>query len=291
MSSKIDLTGQRFGRLVVINEAEPKVFPNGKTATMWLCKCDCGTVKAYNTQALRKGLTNSCGCYHHELIKADYSGKKFGNLTVIEECGRTKSRGVIWLCKCDCGNYYKAISSSLKNGTTTSCGCKTKEKRMANYRGHGMSRTRLYKIWMDMKTRCNNPNTPYFSKYGGRGIKVCDEWNDFETFRDWAIANGYKDDLTIDRINVDGNYESSNCRWATAKVQSNNKRNNRFITFNGTTKTVSEWADDLGMKPRTLLSRLDDYHWTIEKTLSTPVHKYERRIHGTKNSQDDAEKL
>lgn len=283
MSRKIDLTGQRFGRLTVIKESEPKIFANGKKATMWLCKCDCGSLKAYNSQALRKGLTKSCGCYHSEMVKADYAGKKFGLLTVIKECGRNKSNGVIWLCRCECGNYHKARSNSLKNGITTSCGCKTHEKLVARLSSHSMSRTRLYKIWQDMKTRCNNPNTPYYFKYGGRGISVCEEWNDFEPFRDWSLVNGYMDELTIDRIDVNGDYTPSNCRWISNQKQQYNKRTNRMLTLNGKTQTATEWANELGIKLNTLLSRIDNYHWSVEKALTTPVGKHERRLNGTKN--------
>lgn len=121
---------------------------------------------------------------------------------------------------------------------------------MANYRGHGMSRTRLYKIWTDMKTRCNNPNTPYYYNYGARGISVCKEWSDFEPFMEWSLDNGYTDKLTIDRINVNGNYEPENCRWITNLEQQSNRQSNHFLTYDGKTQTISQWADELGIKEK-----------------------------------------
>lgn len=116
--------------------------------------------------------------------------------------------------------------------------------------------SRIKTIWKNMRQRCHNPNFIYYHNYGGRGITVCDEWQDFHTFEQWAYANDYSDDLTIDRINTNGNYEPSNCRWTTMKVQTNNKRNNRLITYNGKTQTESQWADELGISFTVLRNRL-----------------------------------
>ena len=125
-----------------------------------------------------------------------------------------------------------------------------------------------------MKTRCTNPNHEAYHNYGGRGISICDEWmNDFQAFYDWAMANGYSDDLSIDRIDNDGNYCPENCRWATDKEQCNNQRSNHLITYNGKTQTIKQWAADLGIKRVTLQARLTRYHWDVEKALTTTQKK------------------
>lgn len=137
-----------------------------------------------------------------------------------------------------------------------------------NHLKHGMGHSRIYFIWKSMKQRCHNKNSSNYERYGGRGIKVCDEWrNDFQNFYNWSIQNGYSDDLTIDRINNDGNYDPSNCRWATAKEQSNNKRNNKHYECNGETHTLGEWGSILGISSATIWARLKR-GWSVEKTLT-----------------------
>ena len=137
---------------------------------------------------------------------------------------------------------------------------------------HGETKTRLHKIWESMHERCYNKNHKYFGNYGGRGIYVCGEWSDYIHFRDWALNNGYAEDLTIDRKDVNGNYTPSNCRWITMKEQQNNKRTNRCISMNGETHTMSEWSEIIGIKKTTLKERLNS-GWSVEKSLTTPVRK------------------
>lgn len=139
-----------------------------------------------------------------------------------------------------------------------------------NYR-HGMRYTRIYNIWKSMQQRCKNPNSINYKNYGAKGVLVCKEWSDnFEAFRDWAMANGYNDNLTIDRINVNGNYEPENCRWVSYKEQANNKSNNRLVEFKGEIHTLGEWSSITGVKLSTIWARLQR-GWSIEKTLTTKV--------------------
>lgn len=145
------------------------------------------------------------------------------------------------------------------------------QNRVGNYK-HGLRNTRLYGIWAGMKNRCYNQNDFHYSRWGAKGITVCDEWkNSFQAFYDWAISNGYKNDLTIDRIDNNGNYEPSNCRWTTVKEQNRNKKNVKFIEFNGESKLLDEWAEILNIKPKTLWMRLYFYNWPVEKAFTTKV--------------------
>ena len=174
----------------------------------------------------------------------DLTGQTFERLTVIGRGKRSRSGEQLWICKCSCGNSKEIRKTSLTNGDTRSCGCIRRETR----RTHGGKKTRLYSIWRSMKKRCTEPNCQAFPHYGGRGITICEEWiSDFAEFRKWAHENGYENSLTIDRINNNGNYCPENCRWATRKEQQNNKRNTLYRTFQGTTKTVVDWMEELGI--------------------------------------------
>lgn len=157
----------------------------------------------------------------------DLTGREFGRLKVIERQGSNKKRHALWLCACQCGNSKVISSQDLLSGNTNSCGCFRKEKNRDLNQTHKMTGTRLYVIWKGMKERCYRHTSPKYKDYGGRGIAICDEWkNDFQAFHDWAISHGYAENLTIDRINNDGGYEPSNCRWATIAEQNKNKRKN-----------------------------------------------------------------
>lgn len=194
----------------------------------------------------------------------DLTGLKFGKLTVIKRAGRSKEGRATWLCKCDCRNEKVLLGKSILSGSTRSCGCLEKENRNKIKdlnKTHGKSRTKLYSVWNNMKRRCYNIKNNQFKNYGARGIKVCDEWkNDFQAFCDWAIKNGYDENAergkcTIDRIDVNGNYEANNCRFVDNKTQSLNKRTNRIISYNGETKTMSEWAKEFGVSHSTIKYR------------------------------------
>lgn len=168
----------------------------------------------------------------------DLASQKFGKLQVLCVDTNPSNKTKRWLCRCDCGNITTAKTNELTSGHKTSCGCKKQ-----NYfrKVHGQSGTRLHHIWKSINRRCNNPNEPSYQHYGKRGITVCEEWkNNFSTFYNWAIKNGYSDTLTIDRIDVNGNYEPSNCRWTTIAEQSINKTNTVYIELNGILKPMKE---------------------------------------------------
>lgn len=184
-----------------------------------------------------------------------------------------------WLCKCQCGNKIIVRGAYLKTGNTKSCGCfkleyskkHIKELHKLQIR-HNESRTRLHRIWLGMKDRCNNPNNPRYSDYGGRGICVCDNWNcSYESFRDWSLLNGYEQHLSIDRIDVDGNYEPQNCKWSTNKEQQNNMRTNKLLTYKGETHSISEWSEITGINKSTLSKRINRSGWSVEKALTTII--------------------
>ena len=202
----------------------------------------------------------------------DLAGQCFGRLRVIQRA-ENKGHDTAWLCRCNCGRECVVRAFSLKRGTTKSCGCLAREvtsewSRRVNTK-HGKHKTRLHTIWALMKDRCYNKKSKSYKNYGGRGITVCDEWrNDFIAFDEWANTNGYNDMLTIDRIDVNGNYEPSNCRWITLQEQAFNKRTSRFVEYNGKKKTVAEWAKEIGLGRKTLEYRLDA-GWPLEKALSS----------------------
>lgn len=200
--------------------------------------------------------------------RKDISNHRFGRL-IAKRVEYVDSNGhAYWLCVCDCGGQKTVRASHLHTGNVTSCGCAKGRKT------HGERHGRIYTIWANMKQRCNNRNARQYQDYGGRGITVCDEWDtSYEAFRDWAKENGYRDDLTIDRINNDGPYTPENCRWATPRDQSNNTRRNRYLTHNGETHSVSEWARILGINQGTLRKRLYKYKWSTEDALGKEVKK------------------
>lgn len=202
----------------------------------------------------------------------DITGKRFGRLVAIEPVGKTEVGNIIWRCQCDCGNKKDVSTKDLGRGTF-SCGCYRNEQRIERSTKHGMSRSRLYSVHSTMLGRCNNPNAHQYENYGGRGIKVCDEWHDFESFAKWAKENGYvegeRGKCTLDRIDPNGNYEPNNCRWVTMKTQERNRRNNKLITYNGETHCISEWAEIVGLKGVTLRHRLKA-GWSVEKALTAP---------------------
>ncbi len=186
----------------------------------------------------------------------DLTGRTFGLLRVISMTPRTQKK-TFWLCECECGNVKSIRSDSLTGYKTLSCGCIKKLQDYVNLRmGDRVksatyeSRTRLYRIWQGLNARCYLESNHKYAIYGGRGIAVCREWqrqSGFSSFKNWALANGYNDNLSIDRIDNDGNYEPSNCRWVNNKIQCNNRNSNVKITMNGQTKNMRQWCEELNM--------------------------------------------
>lgn len=200
-------------------------------------------------------------------------GQRFSRLTVLDDF-KIQNNKTYWLCKCNCGNEKYVRADSLKDGSIQSCGCLMREVQKScenKHKTHGLTKTKLHNVWGSMKRRCYNKNVSRYENYGGKGIKVCDEWQEFLPFYEWAIANGYQEGLTIERIDVNGNYEPSNCTWITMEEQAKNKTNTTFLTYKGVTKRLVEWAKEYNIDRNNLRTRIFKCGWDIEKALTTPL--------------------
>lgn len=207
--------------------------------------------------------------------KLNLVGLKFNRLFVIQYHGRDKNNKTTWECLCDCGNIHIANGSAIKSGSIKSCGCLNTDKRRERFTkmntSHGMSKTSVYNTWEQMIKRCNWINGSDYVGYGGRGIKVCERWFNFENF--YNDMGDKPSGSSLDRIDNNGNYEPSNCRWRSPSEQARNRRSNRLLTFKGLTKCVSDWADELNIDSVTIRARLDKLGWDVEKALLTPVRR------------------
>ena len=204
----------------------------------------------------------------------DITGKKYNMLTVVK---RIENAGGMprWLCKCDCGNFTKVRGSNLKSGVVKSCGCLLHRPTHT----HNMSHTPLYRVWNGMKQRCNNPNTPSYKNYGGRGITVCDEWNNsFDAFYEWA-SKGYAENLTLERIDNEIGYCPENCRWIPKSEQAKNRRSVLKLQHNGETHSLAEWSKLLNVDYKLVHNRICKLGWTFEKAISVPcdINKRNRK--------------
>lgn len=218
MAKSINITGQRFGRLIAIQ-------PAGKAISgdiLWRCKCDCGQYHNATASHLRKS-TRSCGCRQgkHQHPRLNLTGQRFGRLEAMHQVGKNSYNSMLWECMCDCGKVHVASTDALRSGGTQSCGC-----RRGRYK-HGLAKQHpLYSTWCDMRARCNNPNHHAYKNYGGRDIKIDTRWDDF-TIYVTDVGNRPHPSLTLDRIDNDGDYTPANIHWATWKEQAANKRRNR----------------------------------------------------------------
>ena len=218
----------------------------------------------------------------------DYTNRVFGRLTVLgldhiqqkyKPDGRPNGHRYYYKCRCSCGNIRIVLIDHLVSGKIRSCNCLQKERASLACTKHGLRNSRIYRIWGGMIQRCINPNIERYDLYGGRGITVCEEWmEDFLNFYNWSMNNGYQDNLTIDRIDVNGNYDPDNCRWITTKQQARNMRTNVYITYNGETHCLSEWAEIIGIKAGTLNYRIR-HGWSVEEALTTPIMNTYKRSH------------
>lgn len=274
------IIGKKFGRLTVIEYDHTDATGH----KYYKCECDCGGRTISTGANLKGGHAKSCGCFRRDMY--NISGQKFGRLTVLSFDHVGSYGHSYWLCECDCGNTTVVERSNLLNGGTVSCGCYGREQSRMGSVTHGLSNTRLYKIWMDMKGRCNNTHDHAYDRYGGRHITVCEEWDDFENFYKWAATNGYAPELTIDRIDNDDGYYPDNCRWVDDTNQANNRRSNTRITYNNETHTIAEWARIFNVIYNSLLGRIkrgdmsdfEEYFGVIDQnyTISRRSGKYER---------------
>jgi len=195
----------------------------------------------------------------------DLTNQRFGRLIALEAFKKPYNNKYHWKCICDCGRNVEVISSNLTKGNSTSCGCYKNEKIGALNMQHGLSKTRMFKIWVGIRKRCTNPNMKSYERYGGRGIKVCKEWDSYLRFYDDMI-NGYSDDLTLERIDPNGNYEPSNCKWANSIEQARNKTNTRLIEFNGIKLTAKGWEEITSIRSDTIQWRIKN-GWDLERAL------------------------
>ena len=205
----------------------------------------------------------------------DLTGQRFGGIVVLERAKDHVTAGgarkVRWKCQCDCGNITYVSSGNLKSGHAISCGCAGSRNTIGRRSTtHGMTHTRLHSIWAGMKRRCYNSHEANYLDYGGRGIKMCPEWKEsFEAFYNWSITHGYSKKLSIDRIDVNGDYSPDNCKWSTEIEQSNNRRNSVFIAYNGKTQTLAEWCREFDVPYYLFHNRLRR-GWSVERTFTEP---------------------
>lgn len=269
----MDYSGFVFGDIKVLKRADgdlercrkSRLEKGTTTDPIYTCECLlCGKIFDRNIYNVKKNKFQNCGCQN---LQYDLRGKKFGKLTAIEPLGLNKHKEMTWRCVCDCGNEHITTSYNLRKEISTQClecsfkQCAEKNRKyyltherpepsnkVINSTKYPLITKRLRETHINMKTRCYNPNSLSYYRYGGRGIKICDEWKDnFLAFALWALDNGYRDDLTIDRIDNDGDYEPSNCHFVTYTEQANNRITSTRLEYNGEVDTMANWSRRLGM--------------------------------------------
>ena len=262
-----DITGQKFGKLTAIK----RIGFSKDGRTTWLFSCDCGTEKEIEIDCVLRRNKKDCGCLKIGRIN-NIAGQKFERLTAIKLIGINEKGHAVWLFCCDCGVQKELVASDVLKGSTKSCGCLRHENAcISKHRG---IKTRLYRIWNGMRGRCNNSNNKDYRNYGGRGIKFCKEWQIFTVFRDWALLNGYSDDLSIDRINNNSNYCPENCKFSTNAEQMQNRRTSIWHEINGIKKPLIEWCQILNVKYTTAFERhrRNGYYFREEELQRLPKY-------------------
>jgi hypothetical protein len=267
-----DLTGKRFGKLTVIKHLGRLTK---STNQYYECLCDCGNTSNVSAPNLTAGSTRSCGC----LFKRDLTGQVFGKLTVIRPGEPNKfDNNPMWHCLCECGSEKNVRQASLEMGHTRSCGCLCLETR---FRKHGMTGTKVYKTWRGIQDRCYNEKIEHYPSYGGRGIRVCDRW--LESFDDFYADMGDPPtpEHSIERRDVDGDYEPSNCMWATLAEQANNRQNTVRIEYKGQLYSIRDVYNSYDGYIHPSVD-IDTFRWRasrgweIEKAMSKP---YKKQVH------------
>lgn len=279
-----DYIGKKFGHLTVIGQSAK----TNKYSNRFDFQCDCGNIISEVPSRVLSGHKKSCCKCHYKNSNSALENKinsmigtKFGMLEIIGVSKIPNSNQTYVKCLCDCGNTINVLPNSLFNNGKTNCGCaKSNNPMLANnncssvgtYKD-GRTKHPLYGTWFAMIKRCENPNAIHYDRYGGRGIKVCEEWHDFWKFVEWSDSiGGRPKGYTIDRKDNDGDYCPKNCRWADNNTQSNNKSSNTIIEYNGVSKTVTEWAKELNMRPQALFHRLNR-GWSIKRALTEKPSK------------------
>ncbi|UVD43225.1 deoxyuridine 5'-triphosphate protein [Enterococcus phage TJE2] len=270
MVKALQLAGTTFGKWYVKERDTSK-----KGRAYWICECSCGrTVQSIPSGTLTTGASVMCKqCANEKSLV----GKTFGRLTVIKDSGERATNGsILWECKCSCGKTSLVRGSELIGGRTKSCGCYSTDVLKKVATKHGLSKvngkpTKLFRAWASMKQRCYNKNHASYKDYGGRGITICSEWREnFEAFHDWAMTNGFSDDLSIDRIDNDKGYSPDNCRWVDAKTQIRNRRNTVTYEWQGKEYTRAELSRLTGINEQTIASRLNK-GFSLEEVLFSKV--------------------
>jgi hypothetical protein len=268
-----DVVGEQYGKLTIVQELPRYVLPSGQKTRRVLCKCECGTLKEVQLSNLYNKKTKSCkNCVNYN--RKNLIGSKFGIITIIEHLPDkiTNGRRIrIVQGRCDCGSVKTYRVANIRY--QKSCGCLTVDIIRKTATTHGLTNHPLHTTWGNMINRCYNSKTDSFYLYGARGIGVCRKWrNSYKEFYDWSVANGWQKGLEIDRYpNKKGNYQPSNCRWVTQKVNQNNKTTNRRFLYDGKKMTISEISDTCGIRYKTLYNRIVIKKMPIKMAISTRV--------------------
>ena len=283
--------GKQYGNWLVLsrNDAASEEYSKKQNhkRNCWNCECICCKAlevkNDYTLQDAERHHREHCQNCQGE----DLTGKKFGRLTVRCRSPRIEYGKRFWICDCECGGVVEHETGHLnsKQGPK-SCGCLQKEiagqtaKSNAKWNGDSKNEKsqRLYHIWCAMRNRCESNSNIHYNEYGGRGITVCKEWHDWMIFKDWSLNHGYKDDLTIDRIDTNGNYEPNNCRWVTQKEQANNTRSNKYLTYKGRTQTLSQWCEELGLDYFRTKARLNTCGYSVEDAFEQEKYYFQKNV-------------